>query len=300
MALIKCPNCGNSISDQSTNCIYCNYKIKVCPECGNTINEECDICPKCGFPIGSQSPNNKSSVSTQKSPVNNTKKIIIGALALCVLIGAVFGIKASLSNKENRDKSNSVNVVEESDSKNDKIKEDAKSHIEEESKLLQEKDLAEYKVNYSSAMVSMLEGAEISNDCCVKILKVWGNSIWEEHDDETDKYTYNGTEFYDFNTALDNLYSDPDFSASLESLYDNKDEVMRAIKKLNKYPDGMEYSYELIKEGYDSYKKLYNLATSPDGSFNSYSDEFSDATDNFMDVFDKIELETDMFDSSAN
>lgn len=50
MAMIKCPECGKEISDQSKQCVYCGCPIKkkqrVCVYCGYAGSER--DCPQCG------------------------------------------------------------------------------------------------------------------------------------------------------------------------------------------------------------------------------------------------------------
>ncbi len=53
MALIKCSECGQEISDQATICPKCGkscLEIK-CPECGCILSEENSVCPECGFHV---------------------------------------------------------------------------------------------------------------------------------------------------------------------------------------------------------------------------------------------------------
>lgn len=54
MALIKCPDCGNEISEFAEKCPHCGYivkdRIKKCDECGNSYDKLLSSCPKCGFP----------------------------------------------------------------------------------------------------------------------------------------------------------------------------------------------------------------------------------------------------------
>ena len=50
MALIKCPECGNSISNTVAQCVHCGCKIRSCPECGEVYNiETIDVCSACGY-----------------------------------------------------------------------------------------------------------------------------------------------------------------------------------------------------------------------------------------------------------
>ena len=52
MALIKCTNCGEEISDKSFKCVHCGTKteysiIHICPECGKEYDNI--ICKNCGY-----------------------------------------------------------------------------------------------------------------------------------------------------------------------------------------------------------------------------------------------------------
>ena len=53
MTMIRCPECGNMISDKASNCVKCGApivkKIK-CDECGTQYDESKSKCPECGCP----------------------------------------------------------------------------------------------------------------------------------------------------------------------------------------------------------------------------------------------------------
>ena len=38
--LVSCPECGNSISDTSKECIHCGVKLKKCKECNALLIEK--------------------------------------------------------------------------------------------------------------------------------------------------------------------------------------------------------------------------------------------------------------------
>lgn len=67
MALIRCPNCGQPISDKATACPHCNSpnstisatNVVTCAECGTQYIKEQASCPACGCPNNINVPNKK-------------------------------------------------------------------------------------------------------------------------------------------------------------------------------------------------------------------------------------------------
>ena len=54
MALIKCSECGNDVSDKAKACPNCGCPVKApiwCPECNSEIKESDTTCSNCGFPL---------------------------------------------------------------------------------------------------------------------------------------------------------------------------------------------------------------------------------------------------------
>ena len=54
MALTKCIECGQMVSDKATSCPHCGapiVKTIVCEDCGTEIPEGTKTCPTCGCPI---------------------------------------------------------------------------------------------------------------------------------------------------------------------------------------------------------------------------------------------------------
>lgn len=62
MALIKCIECGNEISDKAEICPKCGAKTKkkFCQHCGEQIDIDCIICPKCGKQVAELGGNDKN------------------------------------------------------------------------------------------------------------------------------------------------------------------------------------------------------------------------------------------------
>lgn len=54
MTLIRCSECGHSISDKAEMCPNCGCPIEkkiYCEECGQVLSEMDKTCPNCGCPI---------------------------------------------------------------------------------------------------------------------------------------------------------------------------------------------------------------------------------------------------------
>ena len=60
MALIKCSECGESISSSAKICLHCGVKINLqtCPECGAKLKGDETNCPECGYPINKKNATN--------------------------------------------------------------------------------------------------------------------------------------------------------------------------------------------------------------------------------------------------
>ncbi len=77
-----------------------------------------------------------------------------------------------------------------------------------------------------SIQIYVLIGGSDAESLCNLTLRVWGNSIYEKKDNETDKFTRKdngkGIFYDDFNDALLNLYLDDDTSKTRKSIEDNR------------------------------------------------------------------------------
>lgn len=103
MALIKCPECGNMVSDKAINCINCGaplpHLIK-CEECGTMFDVNTQICPNCGFPT-KQSVEQKIvdkyvNEAIEEQPRNTTARwlfVLIGILAVTICVLGMFALK---------------------------------------------------------------------------------------------------------------------------------------------------------------------------------------------------------------
>lgn len=75
MALIKCKECGQEISDTAKTCPHCGaavVKDVFCVKCGTKVPENIKFCPTCGAPV----------VSDTSSAAKKKDKTVAGLLAI--------------------------------------------------------------------------------------------------------------------------------------------------------------------------------------------------------------------------
>lgn len=267
MAMINCPECGQEISDKAKKCIHCGKvfaeeeitknEIK-CEECGTSLSEIDEVCPNCGCPIEQKTID--SEVKPQQVEVasvkigKKTKKIILGviiALIICLVGGVAY--KIYLNSKANQ-------------------------------------AYDTYIDNLKTAQILMITGGSDAESLCNLTLQVWGNSIHENRDDKTDKYTRpKGYFVSDFNTALGNLYADSDTQNTISDIENNQSSVKQIIKELQNPPEGLDKCYDTVSDLYEAYKILTDLAISPSGSYNGYGTNKNDAVSDFMSAYEKLD-----------
>ncbi|MBP3237790.1 MAG: zinc ribbon domain-containing protein [Lachnospiraceae bacterium] len=234
-----------------------------CYECGKEISDHAEVCPICGaktqYGLQKEEDNQRQIMAKKKTQKGKIIAVII-IIAVCAL--AVFiGIK--MHNKKQADK-DAANA-------------------------------SKYKANLSAVNLTMLNGAAAAESAGNLIKSVWYNAIYKEKDYTTDKYTIKdypfGTDFVDdFNIALANLFADDDFTSDISKIEDNQKRVADIMKDLKNPPKGYEEAYKAIKECYDAYLTLTNLATDPTGSLQTFSSNFNDADSIFMTKYNAVKL----------
>ena len=87
MAIIKCPECGQDVSDKARICIHCGITLNEetlkkelkCTKCGEILSEQDNFCIKCGSPV--MKPNQAEAGKQQTRVMNidksKKKKILI-------------------------------------------------------------------------------------------------------------------------------------------------------------------------------------------------------------------------------
>ena len=268
MALIECPGCGERISDKAKKCIHCGYELiqespKTCPECGAELNESDAICPNCGFPVAEES-KIKESISPQQVEVTGVKVNKQSKKIIAIAAGVIIAIILAFFGVQQIQRQQAVKQAEQA-----------------------EKD---YKQKISNTAATILSGASEAESCGNLIKKVWYNAINKEYDNETNEYTRPSGYYVDFNTALQNLFSDSEFSTKISLIENNQSVVQGMMKELKNPPEGNQEAYSAITELYNAYLKLTNLVVNPQGSLQTFSENFNSADSETSNKYDAMKL----------
>jgi len=230
-----------------------------CPECNKEISDKVKSCPFCGFPFESNADIQQveiSSVNIATKDPAKTKKLITGAIIAVIIL--VLGFVA-FSVIKNNDEKKKFNV---------------------------------YIDNLNFARETMLDGGGEAEVLLNLTARVWRNSIYEERDLQTNKYTMIGNTFNDdFNTSLSALMRDASTQSTISAIEDNQALVAPVMKELQNPPIGLENSYDTVTELYSVYKSLTDLAINPSGSLQSFIESKSQKVDKFMELFQKLEIQ---------
>lgn len=145
-------------------------------------------------------------------------------------------------------------------------------------------DEGRYADNLNVLSNEIISGASDAESQCNLILAVWHDSIFEEVNDNTKKYV-SGTD--DFNDALGNLFADEDFQATNESIETSKGVVDMIMEELKDPPEKYEKCYDVALELYGKYNAITNMALDPTGSYETFTDDFSDVDSELLEIYNK-------------
>ena len=257
MALINCKYCGNQISDRAKICPTCGKSLEdaassfYCQECGKLLPIGAEVCPSCGCPV--EEIKNEETGSNQTYTTDSSKKTIVTAvIIIAIVVGLIIAFVMFGSAR---------------------------------TKLATIK----YKSNLTEISGMILDSAKEIESAGNTTLSVWHNAIFETSDPETDKYTRPDGRFVDdFNTALDNLYSDSSYNQIIEDIQNDKAEILAKMKEMNNPPKGCEEEYKALKDCYEAYMTFANIVVSPSGSYNSVSKEFHEADEALLKYYTSL------------
>ena len=230
-----------------------------CPECTKEISDKVKACPHCGYPLV------EDNIETQKVELTSVnvkieegkKKKIVGRLIsfliiISMLIGGIW-----LYNQEK-----------------------------------EKKKIEEYTYNVDELIKIMHASVSKAEELLNLTYKVWYNTIYEESDSETDKYTQiDGKWVDDFNVAIERLYLDDEIASGIKSMEYAQERIEKDVKELKDIPDEYEKSYETILELYNAYQKIIDLARNPKGNLKSFGESKDEIIEKYIDIFRRLETQ---------
>ena len=86
------------------------------------------------------------------------------------------------------------------------------------------------------------------------------------------------------------MFSDEEFQDKIASIKSNQDTVKELMQELTNPPAEYEEAYNTLKDYYDAYLELTNLAISPSGSLQSYTDDFNEADSNVLKYYNAMDV----------
>jgi hypothetical protein len=158
----------------------------------------------------------------------------------------------------------------------------------------------EYLSNLKPASEKMREGAAIAKYLNNLAHDVWYNTIHEEHDSKTDKYTLNKHNKYaylggstfnsDFNTSLSSLAADNFVIIQKVKLRNIIQELNELMKPLQNPPSELQNCYNDLDRLYSSFQTLTELAINPSGNLTTFASKINDSASSFSEYYNKIQL----------
>lgn len=111
MAMIKCPECGNEMSDRAKVCPKCGAEndIVFCPECDKQLSRKATSCPHCGYVL--QGNNNVVVDDRGENYGMALAALICSFFGISSVVGLILGIVALNSNKGLQNSARTMSII---------------------------------------------------------------------------------------------------------------------------------------------------------------------------------------------
>ena len=129
----------------------------------------------------------------------------------------------------------------------------------------QASDRAAYIASLNELRAQTIRGGSVAEKMCNLTKQVWYNTIYEERDSITDKYTRSGGVFHDdFNTSLSLLYAEDNTATVISGLQASRELVDGIMADLQNPPAEFAVCYEAADSLYDAYCGLIDFPDTDD------------------------------------
>ena len=124
----------------------------------------------------------------------------------------------------------------------------------------QASDRTAYIASLNELRAQTIRGGSVAEKMCNLTKQVWYNTIYEERDSITDKYTRSGGVFHDdFNTSLSLLYAEDNTATVISGLQASRELVDGIMADLQNPPAEFAACYEAADSLYDAYCGLIDF-----------------------------------------
>jgi hypothetical protein len=222
-----------------------------CPECNKQISDRVKACPHCGYPLVDEGSNAQEplQVNVTSIKLNNGKgKSFKKLIIMIVALASIAAFAVILIKKKQKD---------------------------------------DYIDRLNTVYDIVIIGASKAETLCNLTQRVWRNCIFEDYDTETNKYTRTAYGYHsDFNVALAALYDDETTITEVRTIKANQITMEFNLEALKKIPsDEFEKVYNTLNDLYNAYMSLTELAISPSGSLQAYSQNVNDNVKKFIESY---------------
>ncbi|MBU8772153.1 hypothetical protein [Cytobacillus oceanisediminis] len=143
---------------------------------------------------------------------------------------------------------------------------------------------ADYKLALELATIQYIGLAASAEGMSNTYTDVWHTAIFD------DSVTINDKKYYDFNSALEAQRQAFNKSGELKVIEDQTTELEKTIKGMANPPEKYKEVYQLLVDGYPIVKRFADQASSPSGSYDSYSDEIAELDAEVLKHYDKLKI----------
>lgn len=202
--------------------------------------------------------------------------ILLIAIALCILICVKHhnDVKAAENVVVMIDELGEPNVVGSFPDKMKAVQESYEALTDRQKKYVTNKetfdevyDKYSTKLRLSFFIPSIKANAALCQAFFSDYASVWHNAIYRNTDE------YNNGDFSDFNTALLNFQLSDTYVSAQKKLTEEHESIKNTWGTLDGVNTLDAEAYQAIKKLYITYQSMYELATNPAGSYNSYTEE---------------------------
>lgn len=249
MAIIKCPHCGNDISDKAVKCVHCQADLveketKYCTECASELEDGEEYCPKCGCPVENKEENKEIS----RIPIPQKKMIMIGGVVILAIIFLVLMMNMSKKNQYEKVLSEAAVImsegVDKAEKNGDLIKEVWYNAIYEESDIITDKYTKPYGYfvsDFNEALYNLFDDSVYQNDnSFLETNQEQMRDVMKKLENPPEEYRdayQNIKECYNDYTMLTNIVLDPtgSYTTFSESYNSARDKAKSSIETVKMY-----------------------------------------------------------------